>query len=247
MTRDQAVNRIQQLLGFRDDLSDEVQFALTEAQEDLESGVLGTLPWFLAGSHRWDFMGVPQEPVAQLALPEDFIRENQHHKQPVWTNGNLGQAIRVDAISPDGKPVGLPAELEGTGRPVYSYEPPEDPDDTLGFYPNLVLRIPTNRLRTTGAQVTLQYFRRDFLLDQDIENLWLRHASLLMIGLAGTKMAGVRDANARNQFEQMEARGREALFRSDAAFRVRRSGEPGVIGTGITEPLYHYNDTDLGR
>ena len=236
MTRDQAVRRIKNLLGFRKDLDDEAVAALQETQEDAENGELSFIPWFLKEIARDTLLAGDNI----VLLPTDFIREYEHERFAFFIVG-YGAAVKVPYFASDG---------------VGSFR-----DNRIGYYidENLtVANLPGNKayvLDTTFTEdipVEYLYYKNDVeLTEGNIENLWLRHASKWMIGKAGIKLAGVRNPNALNAFQLMQQEGATTLLRQDAAYRtgavkfqLGRSEERNFDNQG--DRLYTYNDTDLG-
>ena len=77
MDRNAAVLRMQQTLGFRDDLETQLIAGLQDAQVDLEQGT--TLPWFLKTEVSSISTFADEE---RVKLPSDFLR--QWEEDPLW-------------------------------------------------------------------------------------------------------------------------------------------------------------------
>jgi hypothetical protein len=196
MTRDEAVVIIQQTLGFRSDLGDAIIRNLKLAQTNLELGP--TLPWFLLSEESQTTTSADSH---RVQIPDDFLREAE------------GSALiyRPDDSDEDELILGK-----------------RDYDWLLKEYPSV---YETDDVRTPkyyalrgeyfmvfpkpDAEYILRmvYFKRDDVLSTDVENGWLLHAPLLLMGEAGLLLApGLRDGNATQTFSQWRAAGRSALF-----------------------------------
>ena len=225
MIRDDAAGRIRQILGFRTDLFNESLDAIREAQEDAEAGELGFLPWFLRRTAGYTLP--PGE--KDLALPDGFIREYDHEKYALWLEG-AGPARRVPYFSPSR------AGTLKSNRPVY-------------WVDENVMKL--DRRFDVEIRAEFLYYKRDTVLNSNVENSWLQHGSKYIIGAAGLKLAGVRDEIARETFETMQQSGAGNLLRADTAYRTG-SHKP-QFGDGLDRDFrdtdsgsIRYNDYDLG-
>ena len=195
MRASQAIQRIQDILGFRVDLADTALRGLQEAQEDLESGLVGILPWFL----RTKYTAMLLAGDKTIPLPSDHIQSYDHAVSPLWVP-QAGYIQKVDE---------LPEDTSYGGPFFASYFINEDEEIELNFS------------LEEDTEVTYRYYRRDQTIDNDsVENRWLREASRLMIGLAGGKLVGVRDRIAQSEFQAMQTSGASALMRKDTALRM---------------------------
>lgn len=86
MTRDEAVARIQQGIGFRSDLNDQIISALKEAKRRLEKG--RTLPMFLLQEQQTITVSVANGGL--FPYPTGFLREWQEEPPSYGTTGNDG-------------------------------------------------------------------------------------------------------------------------------------------------------------
>ena len=224
MTRDDAVARIQQILGFRTDLAVESEMALREAQEDVEAGALGFLPWFLRATYR---LQLPSDTL-EILLPLDFLREYDHEAYALWVT-EIGPALRVEYFTPTGA---------GTIK-----------DGSLCYWIDGD-QIRLDRSFSSDVTVEYLYYRRDAVLDANIENRWLLAASQYLIGAAGLKMQGIVNASAASTFENMRIRGADALHRQDTSYRVGSKKPQFGGGTdrdyreGYNSAI-RYNDIDI--
>ena len=215
-----AVTRVKNSLGFRPDLDQAIRDAILEAQEELENGLLGTLPWFLRKVYRVDIIA----PESSFVLPNDFLRELE--TEALYLDGGTKQTQKVDFI-PD-------CPLLGS---VWQY-----------YIDPTHLHLDRSPDETVSAQ--LRYYAQDATILSNVftgENKWLRNVPLLLIGLAGHKVAvSVRDRNAVTIFQNFITQGQSMLERQNTARgeagRVRAMG--GVDGASVD---IIYSDTDIGR
>ena len=238
MNRDTAVSRIRQILGFRSDLQSEAEGALIEAQEDAENGELGFLPWFL----RRTFRDTLARGSVNFYLPKDFIREYEHERYSLWIGG-VGPGTRVPFVATDRR------GAYTDGRVAYYIEEVEEEGLTRS-------RVVFDLEFDTDVCVELLYYKRDIVLNSNIENGWLENGSKYLIGLAGMKLAGVRDITSMQEFMKMQQAGSAALLRQDTAYRTGSSKfQFGGVEERIIPPTgrryletsnIRYNDLDTG-
>ena len=193
MLRSEAVTRIQRWIGFRTDLETEIITALQDAQDELEGGQ--ELPWFLR-SEVSSITTVADE--ERVPLPSNFLRE--------WEDDHMWV---YDAAATEAADVWKPLlklsldqmrlDYPGTGEPkAYA---------TSGLYWRIG-PVPDD----VYALKTI-YYKADTVLTSDVENMWLKYASDLMIGLAGQKISvPSRDAEAFAAFQQMEIKATNRLL-----------------------------------
>lgn len=165
MTRDEAVARVQQDLGFRSDRSTEIISRLQEAQRLHERGL--TLPSFLLLEDQTLSL-TAGDPVVDL--PDDFLRRspnkprftptNEKTTFLTWKNFDVARQTFFDSESEHPQIVTLRK-------------------DTLIFYP------------TSDVDLTIywDYYKKDDLLTTNIENLWLANAPEILWGWAGIQIA----------------------------------------------------------
>lgn len=187
MTRDEAVAKIQQIMGHRGDLITQIQEQLKQVQRDLESNP--ELPFFMRTVS--DPALATAVGVATVAKPTGFIRE--------WDEAPFSMLF-------EDRYVGLvkdsPAYLRQ--RYVDATRPMGYSEIGASFY-----------LYPTPMQIySLQmvYYGRQAVLDSNIENGWLEFLPNLLIGQAGFIVAsGVRDAKASEVFAAMASAGTAKL------------------------------------
>lgn len=192
MLRSVAVDRIQVKLGFRTDQEANIILALQDSQAKLELRPL--LPWFLKTEISSISTVADEE---RVPLPADFIREDE--ESALWyfdatateDEEKWNELIKDDQSvlrhAHPGEGVPLNYSIHGTYFRIFP-----TPDDAY--------------------LLKLAYYAKAALLTSNIENVWLEHASDLMIGLAGKDIATtLRDADAIAIFKDMIAEGQEQL------------------------------------
>lgn len=192
MLRDDAVARIQDRLGFTTALADKAQRALFDTQEELEHD--DALPWFLI-----EEMSEIQTQIGEerIVVPSNFLREYDPSALYLYIPELAGEENEWKELKKQDISF-LRKRYPGEGPPqgyalvnqYFRLRP--TPDDTY-----------------TIKQI---YYKQDAKLTSNIENLWLKHASELMIGRAGAKLTGTRDRDAISEFQRMEARGRRRMI-----------------------------------
>jgi len=203
MTRDEARQQIQDMLGFRKDLIDPIERSLRFAQNELESEA--TLPWFL---RKVDVSLSTSIGSDVLPRPNDYIR--LWHEDPISLL--VGESI-VKLVS---------GPLTLLRNRFTGYESPKgyaEIGEVFQMYP-----VPTD-----VYPVTFTYYAKDVALTANVENLWLKYLPGLMIGRAGFIVASsIRDQNAQTLFGAMAAAGTEKLNQMSTA-QDEDGGKP-VIG-----------------
>ncbi len=192
MIRADAVSRIQIKLGFRSDQEANIIIALQDGQAKLELRPL--LPWFLRTEMSSISTASGEE---RVILPTDFIREDEESALWYFDSTATDDADKWNELIKDDQSV-LRHVHPGEGVPLnYSIH---------GTYFRI---FPTP---DAVYLLKLAYYAKDTVLDTNVENLWLEHASDLMIGLAGKDMAtALRDPDAIAIFKDMIAEGQEQL------------------------------------
>jgi hypothetical protein len=180
-------------MAFRTNLDSEIIDALQDAQVELERGP--TLPWFLEAEVSSISTVSGEE---RVKLPSDFIRE--WDDDPLWYY-NASAADVGDVWVPLAKD-----ELEilretypGSGAP-------------LGY--NLDAKY-FRLFPTPDAIYVLKmiYYKHDQVLSTNIENLWLEHYPLLLVGMAGGALtSGTRDKDGITLFAKMEIKNRRIMI-----------------------------------
>lgn len=187
MTRDEAVAKIQGLLGHREDLVTRIQTSIMHVQRDLESNP--ELPFFMRTISDPALATVAD--VNVIAKPAGFIRE--------WDEAPL-------SITFETKVYGLVKDSPAYLRQRYSESTRPMGYSEIGtsFY-----LFPTP---TAIYPMQMVYYGRQPVLDSNIENGWLEFLPNLIIGQAGFIVAsGVRDAKAAETFAAMASAGTAKL------------------------------------
>ena len=196
MTRDEAADRISSLLGFRTDVNDRAIQTLKEAQQDLEGGHIGILPWFL---RKFTTINIAAE-ISAVPVPIDFLRiVDQKYSVSVRPTSHTNNETWVKVML---------VPYVNTATPFIESQWKCWVD---GDYIRLDRQI--NR----ALDVQIYYSAVDQTLDVNRENQWLKYSSSLMIGLAGRKLKGFRDKEADEEFRTMYIEGRDATVRSHYA------------------------------
>lgn len=203
MTRDEAVAMIKMQLGFRQNQDANIVLCMKLAQTQLEARP--TKPWFLLGEDSYKRTTADED---RLVLPTDFLQE-------------------VD----DGTLYYVPDDADGTEDHVllvkdeydvlkkeYAETEPGAPEAyaIIGSYFRL---FPTP---DDDYLIRMLYFKKDTVLDTNVENGWLKYAPMLMMGKAGQLIAGgpLRDADALKVFQSWEAEGGLTLAGQEVARSV---------------------------
>lgn len=175
MLRDEAVRRVQIILGFRSDLNTEIEDAMRFHQEELENSP--ELPFFLRKETLVLASTIDDE---VLATPTDFLKE--------WEEDGLWVQVTEDGIQK-----WRPLEKDGTRYLRESINNLYSDPDTTARIPQAYSFDGVNfRLFPTPDSVyTLRmiYYGRDVPLTSNIENLWLKNLPYLLIGRAGAEIA----------------------------------------------------------
>lgn len=182
MTRDEAVQRIRNYLGFNTRLDAAIIIgALKDAQHQLEHST--DLPWFLV-TEVSSITTAPNE--SRVPLPSDFLREYEDealylYKQPSWIVLEKRDVddLRVKYGDATGEP-----KFYGIDANYFRLYPIPDDQYTL----------------------KLVYYAADQVLDSNIENKWLKYAPQVLIASAGILISNMtRDAGAGQIFREMLA------------------------------------------
>ena len=211
MTRDEAVARILERLGFRSGLSTTIQGALQEAQQELEAAV--ELPWFLKSEYSSIQTTADEE---RVPVPTDFLRELEDDDTLQYYDADEELWIAL------GKELPHIARQEWQGFTGVKWPRKYSLD-------NLYFRLyPTPDDTYT---LRMQYYKSDDVLDSNIENLWLTHRPNLLIGRAGIHVAAsLHDDRALRYFtglttEQADVMQKEEVAREQAGSSKLVRGE----------------------
>lgn len=195
MNRGQAIDRINQGLGFRTSLRSTIANALMDAQVLLEAEEY--LPKFLVVNQQSLVTIADTETVA---LPTGFLREAEDDG-PLWyldADNGLHELHKDDMAYLRTVFIGS-GDVATTGAPrMYALGA-----SNLHIFPR----------PDAIYNLRFSFYKAEPILDSDgIENKWLQYAHDIMIGMAGKELAAdLRDINAINIFTNMEARGRNRL------------------------------------
>lgn len=208
MTRDEAVVLIQQVLGFRTDLTTAIIINMKLAQTSLESAPVK--PWFLLSEYSTISTVIGE---ARIGLPSDFLEEHEEGAllyrpddttldDVVLIKESLDDLLDEFASSDVGEPEKY--ALEGG---YFRLGPTPDDEYVLKMI----------------------YYKQDTVLDSNVENNWLKYAPLLLIGAAGMTLApGVRDPVAQAEFSRMKSEGSLLLHsQNEARQHANRSYQVG--------------------
>lgn len=182
MLRDDVVALLGKRLGSRIDLDASIVLEMRAAQETLLEGSGALLPWFLLSA---ETTLVATADVEAVALPSDFLGMAEDH--PVWL------------IDPTASPTDLKLAKRDYSVIRERYQTSTKPVAYAQIEGYLLLRpIPL-----TGYSLKLRYYQRGVTLSSNIENIWLKYASDLMLAEVGAIMAGryLQNAKLEAQFQ----------------------------------------------
>lgn len=205
MTRDEGVALIHQQLGFRSDLAAEIVANLQLAQTTLE--LMPTKPWFLTSEDSFAATVIGEE---RIPIPLDFIQEVE----------DAVFKYRPDAY-PDEDEIDLVKDDYDQLRLNFR----EEPDGPPAAYALVGEYFRIFPKPDAVYQVRLIYYAKDTVLDTNIENKWLKHVPLLLLGSAGEMMTGgIRDTEASKKFKDWIALGSQILnSHSESRLMANRS------------------------
>lgn len=190
MTRDEAIENIRMILGFRsaDFRTDDIIKTLKWHQNELEKQP--ELPYFL----RTEILNMTNTiNVERMPTPAGFLKEweeDAFYIQDVGSNPVTWTPLEKDG--PEYLRTTLQAEGPGTPK-AYSYDGTE------------FILFPTPDAVFTYRMI---YYKKDVVLDTNIENKWLENLPYLLIGRAGAQIAsGLRDQVAVGLFGSLIAEG----------------------------------------
>jgi hypothetical protein len=199
MTRDEAVQMVHTILGFRSDQTTNIInfMKLAQSQLELEPGK----PWFLV-SENLDTQTSPDE--QRLGVPENMLEEYDDAAL-FW-------------IPADGDDEGKEIELRKDEYDVlvrnYKDSDPGEPE-AYALRGEYFVLFPTP---DDAYDIRIIIYAEDDVLTSNIENKWLKYAPLLVMGKAGQYLApGLRDQVALTTFKDWEQQGRSALYRAQDA------------------------------
>ena len=169
MTRNELVTLIAARFNYRSDLESKIIAELKNAQLELEEELISDPPWFLLSEVAETTGQVGKE---RLPLPDDFLLE--------YDEGTLWVYDITETDDPwielkKGRHDKLKEEYVGTGRPIrYAI---------VGEYFRV---FPTP---DKAYVYRMLYYKRQEVLDTNIENNWLKYSPWLIGGKAGFNLA----------------------------------------------------------
>lgn len=195
MTRDEAVVEMQNILGYTAIQVEPCQRALKNAQVRLEAGPIR--PWFLKEDRAYTSTTIGE---SRILLPSNFLEEDED--SALWyspDDGTPDQEIVKDDVDFLIKNQANISGLDGNG--VANPGIPK-------FYS---ISGPYFRLFPTpdaAYRIRMIYFKKDTILDGNIENSWLKYAPWLLIGEAGLPLSvSSRDKVAQAEFARLRETG----------------------------------------
>lgn len=195
MTRDEAVSFIKKILGHRTIGDSDIVDFMQLAQINLESGPLK--PWFL----RSELSSITTDVGAQrVRVPTDFIMEAEDAVLEYVPSDTDEEVVPLTK--------GFMDELNYLYRGSEAAAPEAYALDGEYFrlYP------------TPDAAYTIRmvYFQKDTVLDTNVENNWLKHVPLLLMGETGSLYApSLSNKNAIATFNQWRQQGMLLLQAQD--------------------------------
>lgn len=200
MTRNEAVQEIQDGLGYTSLHFDRIVRQLKNAQERLENGPVR--PWFLLNERAYTNTVINER---RIALPTDFLEEAEEGALWYVPNPTTAPFVETELIKDD-----LDFLTKNSVTNVGSSDN-EDWEAETGepkFYAlsgNYLYIFPTP---DAVYRLRMVYFHSDTILDSNVENDWLKYAPWLLIGEAGVVMAAnSRDKDALAKFQNYRSQG----------------------------------------
>lgn len=192
MTRDQAVDWIQRMLGFRTDLESEIIEALQLAQTQLEASP--TKPWFLVTEYNSRRLTIGEE---RLAIPDNFIAIVEDSTLVyVPDDATLAETL---LFKDDLDKLQIKYKNTASGPPV---------DYAIAGTYFRIFPTPDDEY-----YIKMLNYKTDTVLTTDVTNGWLTHAPFALIGKAGRLIAmSIRDKNAVEAFSMLEKEGLTTLY-----------------------------------
>jgi len=187
MLRSAAVTQIYRGLSFRNSstkLDNAIIDALQQAQSDLEQGA--TLPTWIITYDDTSIAGVAG--VNNAALPASFLREVED--EPLFLldeDGNETYELERGEYN----------QLRSVWRGITSRSTPY----AYARRSNEIVVFPTPNVDWT---LKWGFYAKQTLLDNDVENAWLKNVPYLMIAMAGLKVAAdLQDVAATAKFQAL--------------------------------------------
>lgn len=212
LTKAEAISYIQRRIGFRSDLEDDILLELRLQQDILEQGQ--SLPWWL----RLDSSLAAVAGIGTIAVPTGFIRFDED-VEPWTVDTTTGKRSVVKVIDWD-QLLSLTwdedAQATATG-----------PVRAMAIRGTLLQIAPTP---TANGTLYASWYAKDTDLADlnDTEtNLWLTHAPLVLIALAGIEVAGdIEHAEAVKKFTAVYTQANSRMI-ADIELRKSRTYQVG--------------------
>lgn len=192
MTRDEAVEFIKEICGYRQTGDTTIIKMLERAQNELQRGP--TFPWFLLSERSMILTTADDE---RIPLPTDFLGE--YEDDGIWLRVDEDDQEQDILLDKDDADVLRKLYTNTSGQPVaYSKD-----GTYFRLYP-----IPD-----AEYQLRMMYYKKGpSLLSGNIENNWLKYSPNSVIGKAGFWYAStLRDQEAKATFKDMETEARLVL------------------------------------
>lgn len=218
MTRDEAVTRIKEGLGFWTGtaLDQKIIDRLVEAQRELEKGI--TLPKFLLQEDQALSLGAGEH---DIALPSRFIRLKDEESVRYFSSGSVIPKFQQQRMYDDASLAYL-----------QQINPEDVTTQVVGAPMVYVIRKSTIdfiRPADQAYSLTWSYYKGGELLSSATSNVWLDEEPEWLIGEAGLRLAiSMRDSDAIAGFKDMMERAKSSRLRE--IFASELQGGPMVMG-----------------
>lgn len=195
MTRDEAFALMLEVLGFRTGLQSTLIRHIKLAQTTLELGP--TYPWFLLSEDSFTTTLSGEE---RILVPTDFLGEKD----------DLVLKYVPDDAESDLDEVDLKKGFYDTLRQNYrDVERALGPPEAYAIVGNYFRLFPTP---DDDYTIRMIFYQAATPLDTNVENVWLKYAPKVLMGMAGqTVAASLRDVVAQGEFARWEKEGRLLL------------------------------------
>ena len=209
MTRTEAVQRINDAIGFRslgNPLEATIIRRLQEAQRDLEKGK--TLPRFLIQEDQPLVLNTGEHTTP---LPAGFLRDVDETGIRFYIAPNSTRVRFLKRVYyKDGIQASAFVSEHDPSEPIQRRAPQ--------FYVIRKTAIDFITVANTTYNFLWDYYKAADLLTTDIENAWLRFAPEWLIGEAGLRLArSLGNQQAQTEFDAVRTAGRAASFGEDLA------------------------------
>lgn len=214
MTRDEAVDWVNQILGFRTDRDVSIRNKMIEEQKSIEDAMVDDVPWFLHTSTT--LTSTLEDGVYnKIALPTDYLGLREEDLDFWLLDATTGERA-VQVLRED-----LDSINKARQAGLYVSSTPWDPE-FLGYW--LVadsIYVGPNQF-SVARTFRFGYYKHDTIPDSNVENLWLKHVPKILIGKTAVEEATVlRDANAVANGQRLFDEGVVQLTRQNEARRLQ--------------------------